>query len=167
MHFRSITTFLLFLGLGSSLATLAQNRPGGTIPGAGGGTGQTGGGTPTARASSPKPYGEVITDKAKTDEGLFKVHRLDDKWFFEVPDSLIGRDILVVTRISKSATGLSNGFSGYAGDIVNNNVIRFEKGPNSKLFLRRYRSIREVPMKTECSRPLSTPIRCPLCNRLM
>ena len=68
---------------------------------------------------------------------MFKVHSLDDKSYFELPDSLLNRDILIVTRISKSASGLSNGFSGYAGDIVNNNVIRFEKGPNNKVFLRR------------------------------
>ncbi len=87
--------------------------------------------------SVPRPYKEVITEKAITDDGLFKVHCVDDKWYFELPDSLMGRDVLVVTRISKSAAGLSNGFTGYAGDIINNNVIRFEKGPNNKMFLRR------------------------------
>lgn len=92
---------------------------------------------PAPQRSGPRPYKEVITEKAQTDEGLFKVHRLDDKWYFEMPDSLLGRDILVVSRISKSAAGLSNGFSGYAGDIINNNVIRFEKGPSNKIFLKR------------------------------
>lgn len=93
--------------------------------------------TPPQPRSGPRPYKDVITEKAKSDAGLFTVHQIEDKWFFEIPDSLLNRDILVVSRISRSAAGLSNGFSGYAGDIINNNVIRFTKGPNNKLFLHR------------------------------
>ena len=84
-----------------------------------------------------KPYSEIITNKAKTDSGLITVHQVEDKWYWEIDESLLGRDILIVARISKSAAGLSNGFTGYAGDIINNNVIRFEKGPNQKLFIHR------------------------------
>ncbi|WP_220494843.1 zinc-dependent metalloprotease [Lacibacter sediminis] len=133
---KNVTLASLLLA-GSLTAGLAQNRP--TVPASGGAPTQLPTGAPpmAQRAAMPKPYKEVITDKAKTDEGLFKVHMVDDKWYFELPDSLLNRDILVVTRISKSAAGLSNGFSGYAGDIVNNNVIRFEKGPNNRVFLRR------------------------------
>jgi hypothetical protein len=133
---KNVTLASLLLA-GSLTAGLAQNRP--TVPASGGAPTQLPTGVPPTaqRAAMPKPYKEVITDKAKTDEGLFKVHMVDDKWYFELPDSLLNRDILVVTRISKSASGLSNGFSGYAGDIVNNNVIRFEKGPNNRVFLRR------------------------------
>jgi uncharacterized protein DUF4953/uncharacterized protein DUF5117/uncharacterized protein DUF5118 len=89
-----------------------------------------------ARSTGPKPYKEVITDKAKTDEGLFKVHKVDDKYYFEIPDSLLSRDFLVVNRISKAAAGMRNGFFGYAGDQIGQNVTRFEKGPNNKIFLR-------------------------------
>jgi Met-zincin/Domain of unknown function (DUF5117)/Domain of unknown function (DUF5118) len=130
-------TFVSLLLAGSLSVATAQNRPGN--PPTGGVPTQTPMGAPASAGprTAPKPYKEVITDKAKTDEGLFKVHFVDDKWYFELPDSLLNREILVVTRISKSAAGLSNGFSGYAGDIVNNNVIRFEKGPNNRVFLRR------------------------------
>ena len=89
-----------------------------------------------SRTTGPKAYKEVITDKAKTDEGLFKVHKIDDKYFFEIPDSLLNREILVVNRISKAATGMRAGFFGYAGDQIGQNVVRFEKGPNNKIFLR-------------------------------
>ena len=58
----------------------------------------------------PKPYKEVITDKAKTDEGLFNVHKVEDKYYFEIPDSLLGREILVVNRISKAAAGMRRRF---------------------------------------------------------
>ena len=94
------------------------------------------GGPSFPRSTGPKPYKEVITDKAKTDEGLFKVHKVDEKYYFEIPDSLLNRDILVVNRISKAAAGMRNGFFGYAGDQIGQNVTRFEKGPNSKIFLR-------------------------------
>ena len=45
-----------------------------------------------------KPYGDVITFKAKTSNGFFRVHKQDDRYFFEIADSLLGRDILVVNR---------------------------------------------------------------------
>lgn len=87
-------------------------------------------------SNGPKPYKDVITSKAVTDTGLFNVHKIDDKYFFEIPDTLLGREILIVNRISKAAAGMRSGFFGYAGDEVGRNVIRFEKGPNNKLFLR-------------------------------
>jgi len=87
-------------------------------------------------SSGTKPYHEVITSKAITDEGLFKVHKIEDKYYFEIGDTMFGREILVVNRISKAGAGMRNGFFGYAGDQVGQNVIRFEKGPNNKIFLR-------------------------------
>ncbi|MGN6490784.1 MAG: zinc-dependent metalloprotease [Agriterribacter sp.] len=94
--------------------------------------------TPTAAPKTkPKAYKDVITDKAVSDEGLFTVHKVEDKYFFEIPDSLMSRDILVVNRISKAAAGMRNFFFGYAGDQIGNNVIRFENGPNNKLFLKK------------------------------
>jgi hypothetical protein len=88
-------------------------------------------------SQGPKPYKEVITAKAVSDAGLFWVHKVDEKYYFEIPDSLFGRDILVVNRISKAAAGMrSGGFFGYGGDQIGQNVIRFEKGPNHKVFLR-------------------------------
>ena len=86
--------------------------------------------------TGPKAFKDVITNKAITDEGLFDVHKVEDKYFFEIGDTLLGREILVVNRISKAAAGMRNGFFGYAGDQVGQNVIRFEKGPNNKIFLR-------------------------------
>jgi hypothetical protein len=84
-----------------------------------------------------KPYSDIITNKAISDPGIIAIHKVEDKWYWELSDTIMGRDFLIVSRIAKSAAGLSNGFSGYAGDIINNNVIRFEPGPNNKLFLKR------------------------------
>ena len=82
----------------------------------------------------PSPYKEIITDKAITDDGFFKVHKVEDKYFFEIPNDLLRRDILVVNRISKTL-GRYQWFW-ICGDQVGQNVIRFEKGPNNRIFLR-------------------------------
>lgn len=87
-------------------------------------------------STGPRPYKDVITAKAVSDAGLFTVHRVEDKYYFEIGDSVLGRDILVVNRITKAATGMRSGFFGFAGDQIGQNVIRFEKGPNNKIFLR-------------------------------
>src|SRR5438128_2070446 len=56
----------------------------------------------SAPKPGPRPYKDVITAGAITRKGLITVHRLDEKWYFEIPDSLLNRDILVVNRISKA-----------------------------------------------------------------
>ena len=73
-------------------------------------------------ASDIKPYSKVITDKAKTDEGLFNVHYLDKKYFYEIPDSILNREMLMVTRIAKTATGI-----GFGGGKQNTQVLRWQK----------------------------------------
>ncbi|MBE7172227.1 MAG: zinc-dependent metalloprotease [Williamsia sp.] len=87
--------------------------------------------------SGPKSYRDVITPKAITSKGLFVIHRVEDKWYLELADSLLGRDILVVNRLSKAAAGMRNYTYGYAGDQIGNNVIQFERGPNNKIFLKK------------------------------
>ena len=89
-----------------------------------------------AARPGPKPYSEVITSKAVSRKGMLTVHKVEDRHFFEIPDSLIGRDILAVCRISRSAAGARAQMLGYAGDQVGDNVIRFEKGPDDRIFLK-------------------------------
>lgn len=84
-----------------------------------------------AATAVPKSYKEVITPKAISTKGFFLVHNVADKYFFEIPDSMIGREILVVNRLSKTQVGL-----GYGGDQIGQKVIRFDKGPKNKIFLR-------------------------------
>lgn len=86
--------------------------------------------------TGPKPYKDIITDKAITRRGMFTIHNVDDKYYFELPKRLLGHDILVVNRVSKSSIEAKKAFYGYAGDQIGKNVIRFEKGPNNKIFLR-------------------------------
>ena len=91
------------------------------------------------KAPKIKPYKEVITNKAISHRGLFTVHKVEERFFFEIPDSLLGKDILIVNRISKAAADdrPSNGFFGYAGDEIGENVVRFAKAPNNKILIQR------------------------------
>ena len=93
---------------------------------------------PSRPTTGAKPYNTVITKNAKTSIGLFTVHKIEEKYFFEIPDSILGRDILVVSRLAKAGADMrsANSMTGYAGDLLNENEIRFEKGPNNKLFIR-------------------------------
>ena len=75
-----------------------------------------------------QPYEKVITKDAKTDDGLFNVHQVDDKHFYEIPDSLFNREMLMVSRISKTATGI-----GFGGGKINTQVLRWEKKPKKVL----------------------------------
>src|SRR5690606_23271883 len=75
-----------------------------------------------------KPYDKVITKNAKSDEGLFKVHKIDDSYFYEIPDTLFNREMLTVTRIAKTATGI-----GFGGGKQNTEVHRWERKNNNIL----------------------------------
>ena len=68
-----------------------------------------------------KPYDEVITDEAKSQKGLFLVHRLDDKIFYEIPPGALGDELLWVTQIEKTQSGF-----GYGGTGAGNRVVRWE-----------------------------------------
>ncbi len=125
---------VLFLSQFICTGLLAQNRPTqAPVPAT---TPATTAPKPATPKSGPKPYSEVITDKAISQKGLFSIHKVDDRYFFELGDSIFFRDILVVNRISKAPANTRSGFFGYAGDEINQNVIRFEKGPNNKIFMR-------------------------------
>ena len=77
-----------------------------------------------------KPYSKVVTKDHKTDKGLFKVHVKNDEYLFEIPDSLLKREMLMVTRIAKTANGI-----GFGGGKTNTQVLRWEK-KNKQILLR-------------------------------
>lgn len=87
---------------------------------------------PPAPRTGPRSYKELITPKAKTTRGLFNVHKIDDKFYFEIKESLFGREIMAITRFSKVA----GGGGVYGGELANQQVVRFEKGPDNKVFMR-------------------------------
>lgn len=100
-----------------------------------------------APKKGPKAYKEVITDKAKTQKGLMTVHQVDDKYYFELADSLFGREIMTVTRYSKTPAG--GGIFG--GEEVNRQVVRWEKGQEDKVYLR---SVTFVIVSPDSTKPM-------------
>ena len=107
-------------------------------PGADAGGGERGGGQTTgpgaAGDADETTYADVI-EGAESDDGLFTVHHKDDDYLFEIPDSLLGRDLLLVSRISGKMDGLG-GFAP-AGVATNRQMVRFERRGESVL-LRKY-----------------------------
>ncbi|NQZ42871.1 MAG: zinc-dependent metalloprotease [Flavobacteriaceae bacterium] len=83
---------------------------------------------PKPKKGDIQPYDKVITKEATTDTGLFSVHQVDQKHYYEIPDSLFNREMLMVSRISKTATGI-----GFGGGKINTQVLRWEKKPKKVL----------------------------------
>ena len=75
-------------------------------------------------------YDKIIKKTAVSDLGLFTTHQVDDNFYFEIPDSLFNREMLMVTRISKTANGI-----GFGGGKQNTQVLRWEK-KTKKVLLR-------------------------------
>jgi hypothetical protein len=85
-----------------------------------------------AEPSKVKPFNEVITAKAITKTGLFNVYKVDEKYYFEIPDSLLKREFLFTTRLVKVPTGSPM----FGGELVNSIIVAFEKAGEDKLYLR-------------------------------
>src|ERR1700743_3444321 len=72
-----------------------------------------------------KPYNQVITSHYNTKSGLFTVHELKDTIYFEIPDSILNRDIEVINRLSAGPGGTGV----YAGEVLDEKTIQFERNP--------------------------------------
>lgn len=81
-------------------------------------------------ASDPQPYDKVITKDAKTSKGIFTVHEVKERWYFEIPKNQLGHEFLLNIRVSKTTLGV-----GYGGDQMASLVIRWELNGN-KVHLR-------------------------------
>ena len=76
-----------------------------------------------------KSFASIVSEATK-DLGLFNVYLKDDKYYYEIPDSLLGRDMLMVTRISKMAVSIR-----LSSHKMNEQVLRWEK-KNKNILLR-------------------------------
>jgi hypothetical protein len=72
-------------------------------------------------AGQPRPYNQVITSEARTDEGVFKVHRIREQLFYEIPKAELGKDFLWVSQMKRAGAG-----TGVGGQPVGNQVVRWE-----------------------------------------
>ncbi len=81
--------------------------------------------------SKQKPYKEVITDKALSDSGMFVVHKVDVEHYFEIPKQLLGKDMLLSTRISGYVENLS--FGGAGMQVHGGHLLRWVRQENQIL----------------------------------
>ncbi|MBR4133766.1 MAG: zinc-dependent metalloprotease [Bacteroidales bacterium] len=100
--------------------------------------GAQGWGPPPGRPGGEPPKdSSESSEKEKTPEltfkdGLFGVAQNEKDWYFEIPDEILGRRILAVTRFVSNTPGVSE----YGGEEVNENMVYFEKASNGNLLLR-------------------------------
>ena len=107
---------------------------------------------PADTKKEPKPYNKVIDTTAVTQNGLITVHKMDNKYLYEISDSLLGSDIMTITRYSKTPAG--GGIFG--GEEINRQVVRWEKGLNNNILLR---SITYVIMSPDADKPLAQAVK--------
>ncbi|MGH7483852.1 MAG: zinc-dependent metalloprotease [Longimicrobiales bacterium] len=69
-----------------------------------------------------RPYDRVITAEAESDSGLITVHRIDDELYYEIPTDVVGDELLLVTRIARTATAI-----GYGGAEAHTQVVRGQR----------------------------------------
>jgi hypothetical protein len=104
--------------------------PSGDSTRAGGDSSRGGGNAP----AQPRPYNRVITRDAKTRRGMFAVHRVNDKLYFEIPKSELNKDMLLVGRFTRAAAAnprLPGGqFGNYGGDQFAERTLRWDRSGN-------------------------------------
>ena len=87
-----------------------------------------------ANKSGIKSFDKVINKTAKVDDGVITVYEQDGKYFFEINNDLLNREMLMVSRIA----GVPPGFSGFtsAGSKSVEQVITFSR-VNDKIMMRK------------------------------
>ena len=119
---------IALLSLAPGVVVLAQEPPAPPTPPSQGG--ERPGPPGQSREQEIKPYDRVITKEAKSDQGVFTVHRIKDKIYYEIPKSEINREFLWVSQIARTTLGV-----GYGGQAAGNRVVRWER-VNNRIFLR-------------------------------
>ena len=72
-----------------------------------------------------KPFDKVITKDAKSDEGIFNIHTVKEKVYYEIPKTELGKEFLWVSQIAKTTLGV-----GYGGQAAGNRVVKWERKGN-------------------------------------
>jgi hypothetical protein len=67
----------------------------------------------------------VITKEAKSDEGIFTIHTIKEKVYYEIPKNELGKEFLWVSQIAKTTLGV-----GYGGQAAGNRVVKWERKGN-------------------------------------
>src|SRR5580693_3460148 len=76
-------------------------------------------------SQQPQAYDKVITKEVKSKAGVFTVHEIKDKYYYEIPKTELNREFLLVTQIARTTLGI-----GYGGQLVSERVVRWERNAN-------------------------------------
>ena len=82
-----------------------------------------------------KKFGDLIPAKTKEDKGLFNTYKVDGKYYFEIPDSLLNREMLVITRLAKTPANVKVPYQQYGGESENDQVWKWERH-DKQIFIR-------------------------------
>jgi hypothetical protein len=124
---RTLSVSLLAISL-MAPAAFAQDEP--PQGGGGGAAGGRGGAGAALATPNPQPYEKVITKEAKSKKGMFTVHQIGERFFYEIPKAELGKDLLWNTQIAKTTVGV-----GYGGGQVTNRVVQWQLR-NNRVYLR-------------------------------
>ncbi len=92
------------------------------------------------KSKVPK-YSDFVNKSTQTDQGLFDVHETKNKYYYEIPNALLGKELLWVTRIKDIPAGLGGGYVN-AGSKINEQVVVWEQFKNKILLkLKSYNAI--------------------------
>jgi hypothetical protein len=80
---------------------------------------------PPPAPGEPRRYDDVITKDAKTSRGMLLYHKVKERHYFELPQRLLGRDLLWSAEISQASSG-----AGFNGLSLGYKVVRFERVDN-------------------------------------
>ena len=77
--------------------------------------------------SSPRPqaYDKVITKDAKSKTGIFTVHEVKEKYYYEIPKTELNKEFLFTSQIARTTLGV-----GYGGQFLSERVVRWERSAN-------------------------------------
>jgi len=85
--------------------------------------------TGTQTDGQRKSYSQIVTARTVSDSGLFVLHMLEEKLYFEIPLDRLDREMLLVSRRARTAQDF-----GYGGMKNNTQTVRWEKKRDQVLF---------------------------------
>lgn len=111
---------------------------------------------------------DTLTTSANTkvESGLFKVIKKGSDYYFEIPDSLMGRELLVINKLQRvpaelNEAGVNRGIN------TDNFMIRFEYDPTTKsLMMRQARRMPSYPKGDNIGRSVEQNFISPLISKL-
>ena len=121
-----LSSFLL--GIGAACLLAAQDTPPPETPAPAEAPAPPRPGGPGPQAAEPQPYDKVITKEARTAKGIFTVHQIKERYFYEIPKSQLDKEFLWNTQIAKTTLG-----AGYGGGQLVDHVVRWELRGNRVL----------------------------------